>query len=274
MAIVYFRLATPSFVLAALLLTVVRCDDDDDHYCSDVRTKHHASFSYDMRSPDGPVHWGSRCEGKRQSPVNVVPNFGKGVPNRAPEIESGLAVIRWKPAPNNFDFQCADKFGSCGAMRIGVDWFRLAQLHLHAPAEHRISGRRYPLELHFVHKGPSGRLAVVAVLFKIGPFNLQLQRMLDAASKKHYAVVELPKLLSATNSDVCLWQGSLTTPPCSEGVTWVLSLRVLTVSLRQVGEYRAMVGERTTARPLQPVNGRTVQCFPRLKASGSIPGIV
>eukprot|EP00171_Calliarthron_tuberculosum_P015782 IDg15782t1 len=121
----------------ALLLVTVLADDDASE-CTGVRMQPTADYSYDMRSPHGPGHWGSKCEGTRQSPVDVVPHFDGSTPSNltSPRIAPRLSVLRWKPAPNNFMFECASEFGKCGTMEMGSTPYELAQLHLHAPAEH------------------------------------------------------------------------------------------------------------------------------------------
>lgn len=265
-----------SHVMFTLLFAVVLADDDEARECTGLRVEPETDFSYDTRSPHGPGRWGTHCEGTRQSPVDVVPHFdGRTTANlTSPAIVPRLSVLRWKPVPTNFMFECESNFGTCGTMNMGGTAFELAQLHFHAPAEHRLSGRRYPLELHFVHQALDGRLAVAAVLFRVGKHNRALQHVLDAAAARYYAVVDVQSLLVAASADVCTWDGSLTTPPCSEGVSWVLSLKILSASLRQIGEYRAMVGDRGTARPLQPSNGRPVRCFPQKKPFTNIPGIL
>lgn len=231
-----------------------------------------------MKASNGPAYWGSTCRtGHRQSPINVLSiSFTPTINMSAPTIDTRPSVLVYKPSAFNFAFHCVTSFGPCGVLRHGGVKYNLMQVHLHSPSEHHISSRRYPLELHFVHiaDDDSGRISVVAVFFVVGKPNKSLKILLDAAMAESYVVAPLDLLQSASDSDVCMTDGSLTTPPCEEQVTWVFSLRPLEASLAQIGIFREMVGELPNARPLQPLNGRNVSCYERNPTDAGIPGLV
>lgn len=238
--------------------------------CSALRTTSKSSYSYSNDASNGPRAWGSLDEsysacskGKKQSPINLVTNYNRS--GFEPRFMQKRSVMKFEAVKNNFEFQCDHDFGKCASMQVRNTSFDLVQLHMHSPSEHHIGGVSYPLEMHFVHKAASGKLGVLGVLFKIGDFNIELDHLLQAAATRHYAVVDIEELAGTGDADTCSFSGSLTTPPCSEGVQWVLSLRIMEASLRQIGQYREMVGEKATNRPLQPVNARAVYCFSKTK---------
>ena len=237
-----------------------------------------------MKASNGPTNWGKTCShGRRQSPINVIPApFEPAFNLSVPAIDTRTSVLKYKPKSNNFAFHCVPSFGPCGVLHHDSVEYSLVQVHLHSPSEHLLASRRYPLEMHFVHTAPndnddddeSDRIAVVAVFFVVGQSNQQLQVLLDGAMAESYVVAPLDLLQVASDSDVCVTDGSLTTPPCNEDVTWVFGLRVLEASLAQIGRFREMVGEMPNARPLQPLNGRNLRCYPRIPIDGGIPSVV
>ncbi len=247
------------FALIAFFADVIASEDS----CTTSRALPNPSYSY---SNNAPSLWSqlkpeySLCgSGLRQSPIDVQStNFTSASP---PIIESRLSVMRYGPDTFNLHWTCTGQFGSCGRLIHGDTSANLVQVHPHSPSENRINGVRYPLELHFVHATADGALSVVAVLFRTGRYNEQLQHLLDAAKRRHFAVVDLPVLSGVETSDLCSFDGSLTTPPCKEGVRWYVSLAVKEASLAQIGEYRKYCGESPNARPKQRMNGRNVVCY-------------
>lgn len=267
--------------LAALAAMTGAGAADGGGTCGSLRCKSDGAYNYETLSPRGPAHWGSVVKGAeicktglRQSPLDIAVQYSS-TPNgtRAPVVSARRCVLDFHPTQLNFKYSVAAEFGACGSVKLtdGAS-FQLVQVHPHSPSEHRIAGRQYPLELHFVHSAKDGRLAVVGVMVGLGEHNRELQTLLDAASGQGAAVVDLKKLITAVDADSCVLAGSLTTPPCAEGVTWIVSLRSIKASLAQIGQYRAMVGEKTNNRPLQPRNGRPVVCFARKKAV--LPGFI
>lgn len=230
--------------------------------CDRSRVSSPAKFSYDNGAAG---NWGTTStknkicnNGHAQSPINVVVNYSTGA---MPIIAGNLGVFRFQSDTHNFKLNCAEKFGDCGHVSIGGKDFSLLQFHAHSPSENYLSGEQFPLELHFVHASYTGELAVVGVLFRIGEFNREFERFLDSARNRHYAVIDVEKLSKTKGANVCTFLGSLTTPPCSENVSWILSLNIATASLRQIGEYREMCAEKRNNRPLMPLNRRQIKCY-------------
>jgi carbonic anhydrase len=140
--------------------------------------------------------------------------------------------------------------------------FELQQFHFHSPSEHRIHGKSFPLEAHLVHADKAGNLAVVAILFAYGAPNPFLSKLWDKMpptkgdTSKLAARLNVVQLLRA-NKDYYRFNGSLTTPPCTEGVRWLVMKSVATVSESQVEQFAKAVGHPNN-RPLQAVNARPV----------------
>lgn len=136
------------------------------------------------------------------------------------------------------------------------------QFHFHTPSEERINGRTYPMVAHIVHKDNQGKLAVVAVLFKQGKYNSAMKAVFDNLPAKEG---EVSKLDAPFNLDAMLpanrayykFTGSLTTPPCSEDVSWHVLRWPVELSVSQIAAFRKLYA--MNARPVQPLNGRVVE---------------
>ena len=133
--------------------------------------------------------------------------------------------------------------------------YKLAQFHLHTPSEHVVSGKSYPLVSHFVHVGTDGALAVLGVMFEEGAANAELQNVIDALSGQKSGPVSLNTAnMLPSDLRVFRYMGSLTTPPCSEGVNWHVAHAPLTASADQIKTLSGMMG--MNARPVQDLNNR------------------
>jgi len=212
---------------------------------------------------EGPEHWGkldpkySACsEGKNQSPVNLT-----GM------IESDLSPINinYKSGGNEIlnnghTIQLNYKPGS--TITVNGHKFELKQFHFHSPSENIIEGHSYPMEAHFVHADKEGNLAVIAVMIKIGKKNMELEKawahMPKNAGDKNTLPVSIDAVsLLPRNRDYYRFNGSLTTPPCSEGVWWIVMKYFDTVSKEQLGKFSSAMGYPNN-RPVQPVNARVI----------------
>jgi carbonic anhydrase len=139
--------------------------------------------------------------------------------------------------------------------------FELVQFHFHSPSENRIQGELFPLEAHFVHKGANGELAVLAVLFRSGAAEPGLESIWANIPKEAGERKALDLALSGLSfipQDLSYYRysGSLTTPPCTEGVRWYVLKSNSTVSPEQASAFVDAVGEN--ARAPQPLNSRLV----------------
>jgi carbonic anhydrase len=140
--------------------------------------------------------------------------------------------------------------------------FELKQFHFHAPSENTMNGKHFPLEGHLVHADKDGNLAVVAVMFSEGAANPLLTKLWQNIPAKKGDQSVLPaglnaKALLPTLRSHYAFNGSLTTPPCSEGVRWLVIRQPATASKAQVESFAKTIGEDNN-RPVQPVNARAV----------------
>jgi len=135
-------------------------------------------------------------------------------------------------------------------------------MHFHSPSENHIRGKSYPLEAHLVHKDEDGNLAVIAVMFEEGPANAELAKFWAKLPAEEGDKVALPAGMSVAGlpprkHEYYRFSGSLTTPPCSEGVRWFVMKRPVTVSKDQVATFAKTLGFANN-RPIQPVHAREI----------------
>jgi carbonic anhydrase len=212
----------------------------------------------------GPAHWGTlkpdyqECKlGKHQAPIDV-----RGAKMAAlPPIEFSYQAAPLKIINNGHTIQVNVPAGNF--ITVGGKRYELLQYHFHHPSENKLNGRGFPLELHLVHQDADGKLAVVGVLWadgKANPVIAELWKYIPKEKDKESApdgVMVDPSGLVPANRAYYTFAGSLTTPPCSEEVTWFLLRTPGTVSKSEVTAFAAEYPDN--ARPPQPVNGRIVQ---------------
>ena len=219
-------------------------------------------WSYDGKG--APSAWGhlqpdfAACsEGKRQSPIDIQDGA---------KLELEPIKFDYKPAPlriidNGHTVQV--NFSEGSSITVSGLRYELKQFHFHKPSEERIDGKAYDMVVHLVHKSNDGRVAVVAVLMEAGapnPFIAALWPHLPLESGREVSLpevmVDLNGLLPETRSYFA-YMGSLTTPPCTEGVLWLVMKTPVTVAAEQVGIFGKLYS--MNARPVQPANGRLIK---------------
>lgn len=140
-------------------------------------------------------------------------------------------------------------------MNSGGKEFGLVQVHFHTPSEHAINGKRYPLVAHFVHATQAGELGVFGVMFEEGEANAALEAIVDGVGEGSGTAVSFDITdMMPESEDIYRYMGSLTTPPCSEGVNWHVAEEVLTASAEQIAAMEASLG--SSARSIQPLGQR------------------
>lgn len=218
--------------------------------------------------PTGPERWGdvaAACAPSStgsQSPINI--ELSHLVDSRTVAEPS----IRYRAtsfgSTNNGHTIEAVPVGGKNTVVVDGTSFSLKQFHVHTPSEHEINGKLAAMELHLVNKSADGRLAVVGVLFEVGAENKQLAEffsMLPAQPTDEHSAVALgkqinPGKLIPGNADIVRYSGSLTTPPCSEGVLWSVADKAASVSQGQLDALQAIFADNH--RPVQALNGRSV----------------
>jgi len=210
----------------------------------------------------GPEHWAELSEafvscgvGLNQSPIDIV----KPVEAELAPIELFRRGSTTTLVNNGHTLQVNVEPGSW--LTVEGMKFELLQFHFHSPSEHRIQGEPFPLEAHLVHRNDKSELAVVAVLFRYGEPNRGLTAIEASASSEIGKVVPLSIPLAdlataSAQEQYYRYSGSLTTPPCTEGVRWYVLEDTRSVSNEQVSAFVDLIGE--DARGPQPLNARLV----------------
>ncbi|MQM03044.1 hypothetical protein Taro_035817 [Colocasia esculenta] len=228
----------------------------------------------------GPQNWGSLSpdyalcsKGKNQSPINIVkknavenkalnPLDRDYYPTNATLIDNGFNVML------KFD-------DDVGELTLEGKKYALKQMHWHSPSEHTIDGERFPMELHLLHASDDKSLAVISILYQYGhadPFLYQLKEKLEELSKEacsgdteaHISVDEVDtKALRRHTRKYFRYVGSLSTPPCTENVTWNILGKVREMSKDQADLLRSILGTeyKNNSRPIQNLNNRKVEMY-------------
>ncbi|WP_285768753.1 carbonic anhydrase family protein [Peribacillus sp. SI8-4] len=146
-----------------------------------------------------------------------------------------------------------------GTAKINGRHFDLSQFHIHAPSEHKLDGKHYPIEVHFVNKAQDGRLAVIGVFFKEGAENQGFKKVIESIKKgaKNTSVgdINIATMLPA-NKSYYHYLGSLTTPPLSENVEWYVMKKPVEVSKAQIETFQSYY--KNNNRDIQPLNKRLI----------------
>ncbi|GJL52805.1 carbonic anhydrase [Candidatus Nitrospira salsa] len=219
---------------------------------------------WDYMGIDGPEHWGMltkeymTCEtGNRQSPINIsMAKHGQ---------QHNSLVIRYHPSQvyelnNGHTIQVSHASG-CEA-DLNNRTYKLRQFHFHAPSEHHIEGQAFPMEMHFVHQDKKGHILVIAVMMKTDSSMPVLEKLWRWLPKQQGREVSLPLEFSIadilpTATHHYSYSGSLTTPPCSEGVQWILLKEPIHITKEDVEGFRQIIGHN--ARPIQPRRNRNIE---------------
>lgn len=211
---------------------------------------------------EGPEHWGilskeyALCrEGKSQSPINITGE--RDMKLSAIEFHY-QASVNSEVINNGHTIQVNYHPGSYAV--IGGKKYNLLQFHFHSPSEHKVHGKHADMVSHLVHKSDDGHLAVVGVLFdksRNNDFLTPVWGSMPSTQGKATVAgsIDINRLLPA-DKGYFHYSGSLTTPPCSEGVSWNVLKSHVSVGSAQVTAFTSIFP--TSIRPVQPINGRTV----------------
>lgn len=224
----------------------------------------HATSHWAYEGATGPEHWGSLdpkfapcSQGVNQSPIDLK-NF---IEADLPPIEFAYNSEATEILNNGHTIQVNFPPGAAAILIDGTT-FELKQFHFHSPSENLIDSKSYPMEIHYVHADASGNLAVVALMMEEGEPNLALEGIWRELPKKadgpHALHAKIfPQAMLPVNRDYYRFNGSLTTPPCSEGVRWLVLKQPVFISAEQVKAFTHIMGHANN-RPVQPVRARPV----------------
>jgi carbonic anhydrase len=224
--------------------------------------------AWDYKGARGAEHWSELdsqyavCNvGKQQSPIDIRNARKADLPAIRFEYRSG--PIRY--VINNahtIRVNYHDAPGTGNFLIVGDKRYQLTQFHFHHPSEDLVGGKQYEMVLHLMHTASDGETAGVAVQLKTGQANATIQRVWDhmPASEGQQSTddAELnPAGMLPQGTQYYSYLGSLTAPPCTEGVRWFILKTPVEVSAKQIREFAKLYPD--DARPLQPLNGRVVQ---------------
>lgn len=215
-----------------------------------------------------PTQWGrlghdfALCEtGRDQSPIDID-NAVLGTP--------ADIVFNYSEAPlvvvnNGHTVQVNYENGSTVSINGEGEEYELLQFHFHTPSEHTLSRRAAAMELHFVHRNEEGKLAVVGVMMEKGKAHPSIDTIWEhiPGAGETNAVQGLTMNVASllpNGSTYYSYSGSLTTPPCSEGVSWNVLAKPIQVSEEQIAAFEQLY--QVNARPIQPTNGRIIELHP------------
>jgi len=246
-----------------------------DSYFKDGNGESTPYWDFKNGGVNGPSSWASlspkyalASEGQAQSPIDIIKSeatTGNHL-NRLGSVYSGSMLgqlslngkhLQIKPEARNLD--------------LGGELFQLSNVSFRTPSEHKLNGREYPLEMHMVHvQSSTNKIAIVSVLFASSPskskdgsskFLNGIWRMIPSHGIKDM-VEDCPDLdfdaLSLDTQPYFRYEGSLTSPPCTEGVTWIVMEKPENASMQQLEKFKGAMKEKPCARPCQPLNGRQV----------------
>ena len=238
----------------------------DDQHASDQkktvkRKKRVASWKYEGKK--GPEFWG-----------DLSPDFAtcKAGSNQSPIDINKTMVTTLNPLKTFQRFPVADmvnhghtiqaNFKPGNILVVDGVMYQMKHVNFHAPSENQIMGKSFPLEAHFVHADPKGHLAILAVMFDEGQENKALAKLWKQLPKRKgkpekVAGKVLAGDLLPRKKEYYRFSGSLTTPPCKEGVVWVVMKTAMTVSKQQIDALKKII-RKDNNRPIQALNGRVV----------------
>ncbi len=213
--------------------------------------------------PRGPAHWGDLhpdyelCgRGERQSPIDLR----DGIAVDLHPVQFEYRPSRFSVIDNGHTVQV--QVGNGNWIAVGGRRYELQQFHFRRPSEERIEGRQFEMSVHLVHRDAEGRLAIVAVVLERGPALPTVQQVWnDLPLEKHVTVpghgeIDPAGLLPADRR-YYTYMGSLTTPPCTEGVLWMVMQQPVTASVQQIDIFSRLYP--MNARPVQQASGRLIK---------------
>lgn len=258
----HVALLAPLFLISACGSENAAPDQQTGEATTESGALQTAEWGYE--GPGAPQNWGklsadnAACDtGTAQSPINLA----SATPTDLPDPQ-----FNYQPTPaaiENKGHTLQVNYTPGSTLTVGDARYELAQFHFHTPGEHQLDGKEYPAELHLVHQASDGKLAVVGVFIEEGSANEalsglwgQLPKTKGQTSQASSVQVNAADLLPGQRQHF-LYAGSLTTPPCTEGVTWMVMDEPIAMSAEQIAALRSIVG--TSNRPVQPLGSRQLR---------------
>ncbi len=248
-----------TLILFSTMCLFNACKNDDD----DMAGLSCEEYHWEYTGEEAPDTWNTcflDCGGQDQSPVNI------NVSDTSPDAGLTTLELDYKDVPievlnNGHTIEFEHEAGSTFRLN-GVD-YNLLQFHFHTLSEHTVNGNHFPMEVHLVHQDPAtGNLAVIGIFFEEGNENAFLASFdddLPTAADEHYSSEDLVNATDLLPSDLgyYTYDGSLTTPPCSEVVTWFVLKMPIEASASQIQQMHDILHDNY--RPVQDLNGRVIR---------------
>jgi carbonic anhydrase len=250
--------------------TLASCSSTETASTDDHGDEAHA-IHWGYETANGPNHWGEMdaewilcAEGLGQSPIDLTDAVVQSVEPVDIDVPSQteVTVLNQREVfgalDNGHTIQINAPTGEI--LAVGDQSYALVQFHFHAPSEHTVNGEHFPMEMHFVHQSEDGKLAVVGVLIEEGAENVGIEPIWEQLSEEHgtQTKLQLPEgmadKLFPTAKGIYYYDGSLTTPPCSEGVSWFVMKSPTQFAKEQIDAFTAVYDHNN--RPVQPLNER------------------
>jgi carbonic anhydrase len=249
-------------LLSIALLLIVGCtsspDADQSNDTSaedDSPTGVYEQADWDYEGDTGPTQWAelsptyAACAGDRQSPIDLA----DATTADGPALAQAYAPTAAEVVDTGHGLQINTGGGTLSVDGVTYD---LIQFHVHTPSEHTVGGSDYPAEIHFVHQAGDS-LAVVGVFVDEGTANEGLETWLQSIERNESSIEYDVNALFPDQRSYYTYSGSLTTPPCSEIVHWVVLDTPITASPDQLDAFRDRHDDN--ARPVQPLGDRSLQ---------------
>lgn len=245
------RIIKTGLIAASLLLT------NSLLIASDTNKAH-----WGYEGHEGPAHWGdlateyATCKtGKSQSPINITA-----------ARSARLADIKFRYQPSALDIinnghTIQVNYAEGSSLDVGGKQYKLLQFHFHSPSEHTVEGKPYDMVAHLVHQAADGQLGVIGILMQKGKANAVIDAIwanLPKQAGDHKQAetqINAADLLPASHA-YYNYSGSLTTPPCSEGVNWMVLQTPVDISAEQLAAFTNIISNNV--RPVQPLHERVV----------------
>ncbi|HEV2287852.1 MAG TPA: carbonic anhydrase family protein [Candidatus Acidoferrales bacterium] len=230
------------------------------------RAQWRTPWSYNRGAADGPQHWAhldpeyAACDGKEQSPIDIRSAVPADLPPLRFEdksgpiniINNGYTAVRLDYAPGNGNF-----------LVVGDQRYELVQFHFHHPSEEYVHGRPSDMVIHLMYQSSDGKNAGVAVLLNEGSANPVVSELWKYMAKTKGPARVIPGAevnpdgLLPRETGYYMYMGSISAPPCTEGVKWFVMKSRVQVSTAQIAAFAKLYPH--DVRPLQPLDGRTVE---------------
>jgi len=260
------------FTAAIFLFSMIACNSGGESHDEDEshdQTENHEDETHEVHwtyeGETGPDKWADivpdcDCNGKAQSPIDIS---GDMHDVDFVELELDYKTNSTLDITNNgHTVQVNYPFGT---FNYAGDEYKLVQFHFHAASEHTLNGKQFPLEAHLVHLTDDNKIAVIGIWFKFGEENELIKNIYeyvpDGTDKEFHEskVIDVKNVLPVDHS-YYHYVGSLTTPPCTEGVNWFVMKNAREASREQIEKIKNSM-PANNFRPVQPLNDRKIEDF-------------